>query len=171
MRLQAIMTKVAWTMCVWSLVSAKAVAMASTPHGDHASFATAKNKPFDGILRFLAPEPTLRHHKMARAARAGKPVRLAKVRAAPARTQLAQAAPHSAGGVHVAVALPYPRSPYPSRPVPRDPDPPYAYAGPPAYAGHAPAYPPAYPYVYRYAYPSPYYVYYAAPWPYWPGGY
>ena len=161
MQLQAITTKVAWTICVWTLVSTGAGAKTSAVRENHTHFATASSRPFDGVLRFLAPVPP--HHKMTRVARAGRATRLASVRPS-----------HSVTGVHVAVSLPYLHSPY-SAPyaaasVPRYPGLPYAYAGPPLYAGYAAAYPPN-PYVYRYAYPYPYYVYYAAPWRRWPPGY
>ena len=177
MRLQAIMTKVVWATCVWSLVSACAVARASSAHVDHASFSRAQRSPFDGVLRFLAPESAPQHHKMGRAARAGETAKFAAFRVAPARTHHAQRALVLAQGglhavrrvpVHVAAAPSYLHSPYPPVFVPRYPGPIFAYAGPPAFPGYAPRYSP-YPYPYEYRYP--YYLYYVVPWPPWPGGY
>ena len=181
MQRQAIMTKIVWATCIWAFVSACAVAWASSARADHASFSRMPRSPFDGVLRFLAPEPTSerapRHHKMRRAARAGKTAKFAAIRVAPARTHPAQRAPvlTQAGlhavrrvPVHVAAAPSYLHSPYPPVFVPRYPGPPFAYAGPPAFPGYASRYSP---YTYAYGYQYPYYVYYIVPWPRWPAGY
>lgn len=173
------MTKVVWAMCVWSLGCA--VTTSAGARSSHASFITTQSSPFDGVLRFLAPEPSSHHHKTEHVVRVGKPARLTGIRVALARTHRAQRTPVVAQAavrgprvVHVAIAPPYLRSPYPPRFVPRYPGQVFAsagaYAGPPAFAGYDPRYPPS-PYVYRYGYPYPYYVYYAVPWPGWPAGY
>jgi hypothetical protein len=174
MRLLAIMTKVVWATCVWSLVGVCAVACGSSARADHASFSRAPRSAFDGVLRFLAPEKAPQHRKMGHAGRAGETTKFAAFRVGPARTHparrapvLAQGGPHSLRRVpvHVAAAPSYLHSPYPPVFVPRYPSPPFPYAGPPAFPGYAPRYLP------RYGYQYPYYVYYVVPWPPWPAGY
>ncbi len=180
------MTRVMWTLCVWLLVSACAVAWTSAACADHASLATAQSTPFYGVLRFLAPEPAPQHRKMTRAARVGRTAKFADIRVAPTRTHptrrtpvLAQAGLHTVRrlrAVRVASAPFYPRSPYLPRFVPRYPRPLFAYAGAPPFPGYGFRYSPGF-YGYRYEYPYPYYVYYVAPWyyvvpwPRWPAGY
>lgn len=174
MQQRVIMTTAVWTLCAWSFVSALAVARTSAARGEHAGSATVQTSPFDGVLRFLAPESTPQYHKMTRAGRPGKTARLADVRKAPAHTHPAQRAPvlaqaglHAVKGVHVAIVPSYLRSPYPPRFAPQYPEPPF---GPPAFTGYDLRYPAA-PYVYQYTYQYPYYVYYVVPWPRWPAGY
>jgi hypothetical protein len=168
------MTRVLWTMCVWLLVSACAVAWTSAVWADDGRSAAAQSSPFYGVLRFLAPEPAAQHRRRPRAARAGRTAEFADVRTAPTRTHptrrtsvLAKAELHTVRRLRVvgAVNAPfYPPSPYPPGFVPPYPPPPFGYAGAPPFAGYYFRYPPSF-YGYRYEYPYPYYVYYVAPWP------
>lgn len=150
MQRKVITTRVLWTMSVWLLVSAYAVALTSAARADRARFATAQSRPFYGVLRFLAPKRVPRHHKMTRAARR-RHLRVARV----------------------PIERFYPRSPYSPGFVADYPGPPFAYAGAPPFAGYGFGYSPG-PYGYRYEFQYPYYVYYVAPWYYgtpWLGGY
>ena len=169
---------VAWTICVWSLVSAGADARISSVRAGHPSFATAQSSPLDSVLRFLAPESTTRQNT--RRATGGQAIsRPAAIRVSHPRGHpgqrlraLVQAGFHATRRTHVVrVVVPpsYLRWPYPPQPVPRYPGPLFAYAAPHAPTGYGSPYSPySYGYPYGYRYP---YVYYVVPWPRWPAGY